>query len=111
MVPELKVLIIDDDEDDFFITSQYLDEIDSMHLHPSWCYNIADAQEQLRSNEFDIYFLDYRLGARTGVELLKEAIAAGSYKPIILLTGKGTPEIDKAAVENGAYDYLIKHEL
>jgi PAS domain S-box-containing protein len=111
MIPELKVLIIDDDEDDFFITSQYLEEIDSMHLYPSWCYNIADAQEQLRSNEYDIYFLDYRLGARTGVELLKEAIAAGSYKPIILLTGKGTPEIDKAAVENGAYDYLIKHEL
>lgn len=108
---DLKVLIIDDDEDDYFITSQYLQEIQSINVSSSWCYNIRDAQEKLRSNEYDLYFLDYRLGAKTGLELMQEAIDNGSYKPIILLTGKGTPEIDKAAVEYGAYDYLIKSEL
>jgi PAS domain S-box-containing protein len=111
MLLDLKVLIIDDDEDDFFITNQYMQEIHSMHISCTWCYNIGDAQEKLRSNSYDIYFLDYRLGARTGLELLKEAIAGGTYKPIVLLTGKGTPEIDKAAVESGAYDYLVKNEL
>ncbi len=111
MFSDLKVLIIDDDEDDYFITSQYLEEINSMHISCTWSYNIRDAQEKLLSNYYDIYFLDYRLGARTGLELMREAISAGSYKPIILLTGKGTPEIDKLAVESGAYDYLIKSEL
>ncbi len=111
MISDLKVLIIDDDEDDYFITSQYLHEIHSMHITCSWCYNIKDAQEKLQSNTFDLYFLDYRLGARTGLELLKEAIQSGAFKPIVLLTGKGTPQIDKLAVENGAYDYLIKSEL
>jgi PAS domain S-box-containing protein len=111
MLSDLKVLIIDDDEDDYFITSQYLQEIPGMSISTTWCYNIPDAQEKLRSNEYDVYFLDYRLGARTGLELLKDAIKQGSYKPIILLTGKGTPEIDKAAVESGAYDYLIKSEI
>ncbi len=111
MLADLKVLIIDDDEDDYFITSQYLQEIQSIAVICSWCYNIIDAQEKLIENNYDLYFLDYRLGARTGLELLREAIAAGSYKPIILLTGKGTVEIDKTAVELGAYDYLIKSEL
>jgi PAS domain S-box-containing protein len=111
MLSDLKVLIIDDDEDDFFITNQYMQEIQSINVTCTWCYNTIDAQNRLRSNEYDIYFLDYRLGARTGVELLKDAIANGTYKPIILLTGKGTPEIDQAAVEAGAYDYLIKSEL
>src|SRR5688572_19932261 len=111
MLSDLKVLIIDDDEDDYFITSQLLEEISSINISSSWCYNIKDAQAKLRSNNYDIYFLDYRLGARTGLELLKESIQNGTYKPIILLTGKGTPEIDKLAVENGAYDYLIKSEL
>jgi PAS domain S-box-containing protein len=111
MLSDLKVLIIDDDEDDFFITSQYLQEIPSINVNCTWCFNIRDAQEKLRSNEYDLYFLDYRLGARTGIELLKDAIENGTYKPIVLLTGKGTPEIDKRAVENGAYDYLIKSEL
>jgi PAS domain S-box-containing protein len=111
MLSDLKVLIIDDDEDDYFITSQYLQEIQSIPVICSWCYNIKDAQEKLLANSYDLYFLDYRLGARTGLELLQEAIAAGSFKPIILLTGKGTVEIDKKAVELGAYDYLIKSEL
>jgi PAS domain S-box-containing protein len=111
MLSDLKVLIIDDDEDDYFITSQYLHEIPGFSVTSTWCYNIGDAQEKLKSNAYDVYFLDYRLGAKTGLELLKEAIRQGSYKPIILLTGKGTPEIDKAAVESGAYDYLIKSEI
>lgn len=105
------MLIIDDDEDDYFITSQYLHEIAAINVTCTWCYNIRDAQEKLLSNDYDLYFLDYRLGARTGLELLREAIAGGCFKPIVLLTGKGTPEIDKLAVVNGAYDYLIKSEL
>jgi PAS domain S-box-containing protein len=111
MLSDLKVLIIDDDEDDYFITSQLMEDIHSINITPTWCYNIKDAQEKLRSNLYDIYFLDYRLGAKTGLELLRESVQSGTYKPIILLTGKGTPEIDKLAVENGAYDYLIKSEL
>jgi len=111
MVSDLKILIIDDDEDDFFITSQYLEAIDAFNVNCSWSYNISDAQKKLASNAYDVYFLDYRLGAKTGLELLKEAVSNGCYKPVILLTGKGTVEIDKLAVENGAYDYLIKSDL
>lgn len=111
MLSDLKILIIDDDEDDYFITSQYLEEIETINVSCHWSYNIKDAQEKLASNAYDLYFLDYRLGAKTGLELLKEAKQNGAIKPIILLTGKGTQEIDKLAVENGAYDYLIKSDL
>jgi PAS domain S-box-containing protein len=45
------------------------------------------------------------------MDLLKDAIAQGCEAPIILLTGKGTQEIDVKAMESGAYDYLIKSEL
>ena len=111
MLSELKILIIDDDEDDYFITSQYLEGIESINVSCDWCYNIKDARQKLISNTYDLYFLDYRLGAMTGLELLMEAKKNGARKPVILLTGKGTLEIDKLAVENGAYDYLIKSEL
>lgn len=111
MLSDLKVLIIDDDEDDYFITSQYLEEIETINVSCNWSYNIKDAQEKLISNTYDLYFLDYRLGAKTGLELMMEAKQKGANKPIILLTGKGTKEIDKLAVENGAYDYLVKGEL
>ncbi len=111
MLPELKILIIDDDEDDYFITSRYLAEIETFYITCDWSYNINDAKQKLISNDFDIYFLDYRLGAKTGLDLLTEAIENGAYKPIVVLTGKGTLEIDRLAVKSGAYDYLIKSEL
>jgi len=111
MIHDLKVLIIDDDEDDYFITSQYLEEITEFNVSCNWCFKNDEALLKLTENDYDAYFIDYRLGARTGLEILKEAIEKGCTKPVILLTGKGNAQIDRLAVENGAYDYLIKGDL
>ena len=108
---EIKVLIIDDDEDDYFITSEYLQEITEFNISCNWCFKNDEALIELSNNSYDAYFIDYRLGAKTGLEILKEAIQKGCNKPVILLTGKGNTQIDRLAVENGAYDYLIKGDL
>ena len=107
----LKILIVDDDEDDFFITSDYIKSIPNKEFKVDWSYNYNDAISKLTSHLYDIYFVDYRLGIKTGMDLLTDAIASGCEAPIILLTGKGTQEIDVKAMESGAYDYLIKSEL
>src|SRR5215210_6917533 len=106
-----RILIVDDDEDDFFITSEYIKSIPSNNFIVDWSYNYKDALQKLVSNEYHIYFVDYRLGIKTGMDLLTDAIAQGCEAPIILLTGKGTQEIDVKAMESGAYDYLVKSEL
>ena len=61
MASTLKVLIIDDDEDDYFITSKYLKEVEGFPMEISWCYNIQEAKKELKSNQYDFYFLDYCL--------------------------------------------------
>ncbi len=109
--PFVRILIIDDDEDDFFITSEYLREIEEYDLAIDWKYKYADAIEQVKLSKYDIYFVDYRLGAKTGIDFLKEAIRLGCEVPIILLTGKGNREIDIQAMQIGATDYLIKTDL
>jgi PAS domain S-box-containing protein len=106
-----RVLIIDDDEDDFLITSDYIKSIDEGNFTIEWCYRYADALEKIGRREHDIYFVDYRLGAKTGLDLLKDAMAMHCEDPIILLTGKGNRVVDKEAMEVGAFDYLIKAEL
>ncbi|MDB5251011.1 MAG: rane protein [Flaviaesturariibacter sp.] len=106
-----RILIIDDDEDDYFITSEYLRQIEGHNLSIHWCYKFADAVDHARNRNFDIYFVDYRLGAKTGLDFLKEAIRLGCEEPIILLTGKGNKEIDIEAMQVGATDYLIKTDL
>ncbi len=107
----IRVLIIDDDEDDFFITSEYMKGIQEYNLQIDWSYKYNDAVKLLQARAHDVYFVDYRLGAKTGLDFLKEAVHIGAEEPIILLTGKGNKAVDIEAMQMGATDYLIKTEL
>ena len=108
----LNILIVDDDEDDFFITSEYLKKIQNGYqLNIEWCGRYKEALIQVCDGQHDIYFVDFRLGAKNGLDLIKEAIKANCQHPMILLTGKGNQEIDIMAMEAGAVDYLVKSEL
>ncbi|RYE24025.1 MAG: response regulator, partial [Sphingobacteriales bacterium] len=106
-----KILIVDDDEDDFFLTSDYIRHIPKSAYQIDWCAKYKDALQHMVDCDYDLYFVDYRLGAKSGVELLKEAIAAGCEEPIVLLTGKGNYDVDIEAMQLGAVDYLVKGEL
>ena len=108
---QINILVIDDDEDDYFIISDYIHEIDNNKFIIEWCNNYKSAIDKFKANDHNIYFVDYRLGNETGLELLKEAIRLGCDDPIILLTGKGNKAIDIEAMKAGATDYLIKSEL
>jgi PAS domain S-box-containing protein len=106
-----KILIIDDDKDDFLIISDFIKHIPENQFQLDWCYNYEQAVEHIKNRTHSIYFVDYRLGAKTGLDLLKEAMQMQAQEPIILLTGKGNQAIDIKAMQTGATDYLIKSEL
>ena len=106
-----RILIVDDDEDDFILTGEYMQSIPGNSFKIEWCKNFNDALVRLKSAEYDIYFVDYRLGAKSGVDFLKEAIRYQSEEPIVLLTGKGNYDVDIEAMQLGAVDYLVKTEL
>jgi PAS domain S-box-containing protein len=107
----IRILIIDDDHDDFLIISDYLKAIETNRFSIDWCYNYNDAVAKIAGKEHDLYFVDYRLGAKTGLDLLRDAEALKCEEPIILLTGFGNPAVDNEAMRIGAMDYLIKSEL
>lgn len=106
-----RILIIDDDEDDFFITSEYIKSIPGHEFVIDWSFKYREALDLICSRNYDLYFVDYRLGAKTGLDLIREAKTFSCEEPIILLTGKGNHEIDIQAMQAGAVDYLIKPEL
>lgn len=108
---QIRVLVIDDDEDDFFIISDYIHAIQKDKFIVHWCNNYQVALEKIKAREYDIYFVDYRLGNRTGLELLQEVHSDDFYDPVVLLTGKGNKEIDIKAMQSGATDYLVKSDL
>ncbi|MES2649770.1 MAG: ATP-binding protein [Bacteroidota bacterium] len=111
MQKPVRVLIIDDDEDDYFITSDYLNSIPGKSFVIDWCYTYADAIGHIKNAQHDIYLVDYRLGVKTGIDVIKEAVALQCDEPIILLTSKGDFRIDVEAMKQGAFDYLLKADL
>ena len=108
---KLSILVIDDDEDDIFITSEYLKGISHFEINITHETNYKKAEQAIAGDGHDIYFIDYLLGPHTGIDLINAAIARGNKKPFILLTGKGYHTIDMEATKSGAYDYLIKSEI
>ncbi|MCW3127697.1 MAG: domain S-box protein [Bacteroidetes bacterium] len=108
---KLKVLLIDDSEDDLFLTSHYLSKIDTFNITIDKEVNYNKARKRILENNHDIYIIDYLLGPETGLELIRDCAREGINKPFILLTGKGGREIDLEAAKTGVYDYLTKSNL
>lgn len=112
----LQVLLIEDDEDDYVFTRDLLAEISGDRFELEWAPTYERGLLRVLEERFDVCLLDFRLGARTGLELLREARetharAPGFITPIILMTGQGDQEIDLEAMRSGAADYLVKGEI
>lgn len=107
----IRLLLVDDDEDDFWLTQDYLLGIGHQQFEIDWASTYAQAVGKLSEQPYDICLTDFLLGAKTGLDLLQEAQRVGSQVPIVLLTGKGDRHIDQEAMRLGAFDYLIKSEL
>src|ERR1700712_658014 len=106
----VRILIVDDDEGDFLLTSEFIQDIPDQKFQIDWCGSYKQASKALLQATHDIYFVDYYLGAKTGIDLLREAIVNDVKEPIVLLTGQGNQKIDLEAMRSGAVDYLIKSE-
>ena len=107
----VRVLLIDDDEDDRFLTEERLADIPGARYRLDWTPKYEEGLDALCKGTHDVYLLDYRLGARTGIELLREARGKGCGAPVILFTGQGKLSTDQAALDAGADDYLEKAGL
>ncbi len=108
---DVKILLVDDDEDDYSITRDYLEEVTAWSFELEWASTYDSALKKMISNKHTVYLVDYNLGQHTGVELVKEAIAKGCQGPIIFLTGQNDRSLDLAAMQAGALDYLIKGQI
>lgn len=112
MIPDsVRLILVEDDEDDMVLTTQLLRDIGMTRFDVKWVSDYHDALEELSANRHDVCLADYRLGEHNGVDLAKEAISHGCRVPIILLTGQGDHEIDLAAMNAGAADFLNKGQI
>lgn len=112
VVRRWRVLLVEDDEDDFLLTQELFEEFEQGGAHElEWVQSFEDGLRALQSGEYDICLLDYRLGAQDGLEFLTAAADVGVESPILFLTGAGDRAVDQEAMRRGAADYLVKGEI
>ena len=97
----VSVLLIDDDRDDYLLTRDLFAEIPGGRYRLDWISDYQEGLAALTRGEHDVYLLDFRLGEKTGLDLLAEARRSGVTGPVILLTGQSQWEVDLATMEQG----------
>ena len=107
----IRVLLVDDDPDDIVLTREIFADIPGGRLVLEGVTSYEAGRDALTRDTHDVYLVDYRLEARTGLDLLRETRQQGSRVPVILLTGKGEREIALEALRLGASDYIEKAAL
>ena len=100
-----KILIIDDDD----IFSQQLSlYIDRMGHDYKIAGNMKTGLEMAAKFYFDIIFLDVILPDSNGLAGINRLKAVGSSPEVVIITGDADIDGAEIALNNGAWDYLVK---
>ena len=110
-IKDIRVLLVDDDEDDYLILKRTFTQIPHQPFTLTWTSRFEEAKELVKSKDFDVFLIDYRLGAHTGLELLEIAMPSKRSEPFLLLTGAGDTAIEHKSIQLAAADYLVKGSL
>lgn len=100
---QLRLLLIEDDEQILTFTSQYLQEHDFVIVSAT---DIDEAKHILGIQSLDLAVLDLKVGQRSGYDLLPDLISRSI--PTIMLTSFSKTEERIAGLEAGADDYITK---
>ena len=106
-----KILLIDDDRLQFRVTQGYFNGFQGEPYELEWASTYEEGITKLLSGAYAACLLDYQLGERDGLQLIREAVSKGCHTPIVFLTAETAERVDIAAMNAGALDYLVKGEI
>lgn len=106
----IKVLIIEDSEDDALLIIRKLSK-----SFASVTYEICDTLEafrvELNTKAYDVIISDYNLNGFTGIETFELYKSIGVDIPFIIVSGRIGEEMAVEAMKMGVHDYLMKDRL
>ena len=107
----IRLLMIEDSEDDYLRARGYLESAESGRYEIDWASSYDEGLERLSARSYDLCLLDYGLGDRTGLQLLSSARQSGIDLPFVMLTNEKEAELDSRALHLGAADFLSKPRI
>ncbi|MGE5632052.1 MAG: response regulator [Caulobacteraceae bacterium] len=100
-----RVLVVDDTKNIRMLLTTCL-EIEDYHVDTA--SNGREALKMLRTNEYDMVFLDIKLPEISGTEVLRNIRSAGNNTPVIIMTAFATVKNAVECTKLGAVHYLQK---
>lgn len=107
MDAKIKVLLVDD-EVDFINMMQYW--LQKRDFSVDVLYDGSNVIKAVKNNNYNIIFLDLRLPARDGIEILRDIRAFNKTIPVIIFSAYGTKENIKEAAELGISGFFAKEK-
>ncbi len=105
---DLSLLHVEDSRTDHIIIKGILQNIPGCNFTTCNVVTMAEAEQALLENDFDIILLDLSLPDSTGLDSLARVHDIAPHKPIILLTGNDSEDVIIEGIRHGAQDYLPK---
>ena len=105
----LRVLVVDD-QDSFRMSLEIALTMSDKH-EVTMSDSGEDAVEKLKTDEFDVILLDYKMPGLSGLDVLAWMHENRVDTPVIMLTAAGSEEVAVEAMKLGAYDYLSKEHI
>ena len=108
---KLSVLVVEDDFGDFDAVARALRKMDCFEARSVRAKTLEAARLAARETEFDVFLIDYNLGAESGARFLQEVGGRGCRSLPILLTGLLDREVHDIAMRAGAICCINKADL
>jgi two-component system cell cycle response regulator len=106
-----RILLIDDDRLQYRLTQAHFKNFRGEKFELDWAATFEEGLAKLLEGKHAACLLDYQLGPRNGLELIRAAVEGGTRTPIVFLTAESSERVDIEAMNAGALDYLVKGEI
>ncbi len=104
----MKLLLIEDDPEDVLLIEKALAR---QHLKAACAGSLKSGLGKLSQGDYDLVLLDLNLTDSSGLETVRKLCRRAPQIAVVVLTGLDDDALGKAAIDEGAQDYLVKGQL
>ncbi|RPI83170.1 MAG: response regulator [Chloroflexi bacterium] len=106
-----RVLMVDDDEEEYIITKEILSGDRNNQFRIIWVSTVEAALGEIENDQYDAVLVDYDLGKNTGLELLQEIHSKGLHIPLIIHTGRPIEFFEDNQIPSIYCDIISKNDV
>ncbi|TMB43899.1 MAG: response regulator [Chloroflexi bacterium] len=100
-----RILIVDDEE---ALAKVMARTLRSRGFESDVAFTASQARQLFEGREYALALLDVRLPDESGYGLLEELRSRQPETAVVMISGVDDPELGRAALEHGAYSYVVK---